>query len=75
MKLNYFTTALITFLLLVTIESIAKMYFDNGRLRTEIADLKQMENSVIWQMDSSCYDQFKNNANKSLILKLTPVDE
>lgn len=41
-------------------------------LQQENRELKAAQNTMVWQMDKSCYDQIKNNFDHSLFLKISP---
>ncbi len=54
------------FLILVVISLVVLGYQDEKIIR----NLESMKNTVVWQMDQSCYTQFTNNLDKTLFLQL-----
>ncbi len=58
---------IVNMILILIIISLFAIRYQNEKI---IRNLESMENTIVWQMDQSCYTQFTNNLDKKLFLQL-----
>jgi hypothetical protein len=58
---------IVNMILILIIIFLFALRFKNEKI---IRNLESMKNTMVWNMDQSCYTQFTNNLDKKLFLQL-----